>query len=57
MEKMAKHPEIRRLTRAVGQYALALDNWRLGKETLALAHLWMGMEAAIEHRGNGDASY
>ena len=34
-----------RLDRATGQYALALSYWRPNLETLALAHLYMGMEA------------
>ena len=31
--------------RAVGQYALALGHWVFGAETLALAHLYMGIDA------------
>jgi hypothetical protein len=39
------HSEFDRLTRAVEQYRTALVNWRPGREILALAHLFMGMEA------------
>lgn len=39
------HLEAKRLLRAIAQYHLALANWRPGRETLALAHLYMGMEA------------
>lgn len=39
------HPEADRIRRAIGQYYQALRNWEPGQETLALAHLWMGMEA------------
>jgi len=39
------HPEVERLRRAIGQYYQALRNWEPGQETLALAHLWMGIEA------------
>lgn len=34
-----------RLIRAINQYALALATWRLGHETLTVAHLWMALEA------------
>lgn len=34
-----------RLVRAMNQYALALATWRLGHETLTVAHLWMALEA------------
>jgi hypothetical protein len=39
------HSEFDRLIRAVEQYRTALVNWRPGREILALAHLFMGMEA------------
>lgn len=38
-------PRRERLARAINQYTLALSNWRLGFETLTLAHLWMALEA------------
>jgi hypothetical protein len=41
---LATHPEARRLSQAIGQYHLALANWRPGRETLALAHIYMGLE-------------
>lgn len=34
--------------RAVTQYAIALDHWRFGHETLALAFLYMGVEALAQ---------
>jgi hypothetical protein len=43
-QALAHHPENERLLRAVGQYHLALSNWKRGYETLALAHLYMAME-------------
>jgi len=39
------HPDSERLRRAANQYRLALDYWRLGRESLSLAHLWMALEA------------
>lgn len=42
---MHASPRRERLTRATNQYALALSNWRLGLETLTVAHLWMSLEA------------
>jgi len=38
------HPEKARIGRAMSQYSLALDHWRWGHETLAIAHLYIGME-------------
>lgn len=34
-----------RLMRAANQYLLALSSWKLGKESMSLAHLWMALEA------------
>lgn len=34
-----------RLIRAANQYHLALNTWKLGKESMSLAHLWMALEA------------
>jgi hypothetical protein len=45
MKSFDGHAEFDRLIRAVEQYRLALLEWRPGREILALAHLWMGMEA------------
>jgi hypothetical protein len=39
------HPKGERLRRAMVQYSLALSQLRPGREILALAHLFMGMEA------------
>ena len=33
-----------RIVRAISQYSLALRHWRWGHETLAIAHLYIGME-------------
>lgn len=40
-----RHREQGRIVRAIEQYRLALSYWEGGKETLAVAHLFMGMEA------------
>lgn len=45
LQAVASHRETARLRRAIDQYALALGHWKIGHETLALAHLFMGMEA------------
>jgi hypothetical protein len=34
-----------RLLRAANQYRLALESWKLGRESLSIAHLWMAVEA------------
>jgi hypothetical protein len=45
IRKLIKHKESERLRRGANQYKTALDSWHLGRETLALAHLWMALEA------------
>jgi len=45
LDALEKHPDKERLIRAANQYRLALGNWRLGRESLVLAHLWMSIEA------------
>lgn len=45
LEKFLKSDDGDRLLRAANQYRLALDHWRAGTETLALAHCWMAVEA------------
>lgn len=45
LNALIHHPSSDRLHRAFAQYYQALRNWELGQETLALAHLWMGVEA------------
>lgn len=45
MAPLQDHKERGRLMRGIVQYSLALRHWRLGHETLSLAHLYMGMEA------------
>jgi Protein of unknown function (DUF2934) len=40
-----KHAGRERIERAMTQYRLALLHWTHGEETLAIAHLFMGMEA------------
>lgn len=42
---IANSREQERLLRAMGQYRQALTHWRPGTESLALAHLYMGVEA------------
>lgn len=39
------HEDFDRLLRATDQYNQALQNWKLGHATMALAHLWMAVEA------------
>lgn len=45
MDSISRNPEAERLLRAANQYRLALDSWKLGNESLSLAHLWMALEA------------
>lgn len=45
IELISKHPDSERLRRAINQYRLSLDHWRLGRETMSMAHLWMALEA------------
>jgi hypothetical protein len=45
IEALGKHHDLERLSRAANQYRIALGSWRLGHETLSLAHLWMAVEA------------
>jgi len=45
INSIATHPDGDRLRRATNQYRLALGSWKLGKEILTLAHLWMSIEA------------
>jgi len=45
LDALDKHLDKERLIRAANQYRLALGNWRLGKESLILANLWMSLEA------------
>jgi hypothetical protein len=42
---LANHAEQARLRRAAEQYRLALSNWLAGHEVLAIAHLWIAVEA------------
>jgi hypothetical protein len=39
------HAERARIVRAITQYSLSLEHWRLSHEILATAHLYMGVEA------------
>jgi hypothetical protein len=39
------HPKCDRLFRAIAQYELALRSFTPGQETIAVAHLWMAVEA------------
>jgi hypothetical protein len=54
--------EKERLQRAANQYRLALDHWRAGAEALALAHLWIAIEALTKvqlrsvHRERGTST-
>lgn len=42
------HPEQERLHRAMEYYRLALANWQRGHETVAVANLFMGIEALVK---------
>lgn len=48
IDALSGHPEFERLFRAAHQYRLALDHWLPGQEMLALAHLFMGVEALVK---------
>jgi len=48
IKAVALHPESDRLHRVISQYSIALQNWSPGRDILALAHLYMGMEALTE---------
>lgn len=43
-QALAEHPERNRILAVINHYTLALDSWRPGLETLALASLWMAVE-------------
>jgi hypothetical protein len=45
MAAIGAHPDSERLLRGANQYKIALESWRLGRETFSLAHLWMATEA------------
>jgi hypothetical protein len=45
---MSLIPDAARVTRALQQYELALREWRLGGEWLALSHLWIAVENLTE---------
>ena len=45
LHAIGRHPGRERIERAMGQYQFALLHWVHGQETLALAHLFIGMEA------------
>lgn len=42
---LGRSPDQERILRAANQYRMALGSWRLGRETLSLAPLWMAVEA------------
>jgi hypothetical protein len=42
---LADHRDTARLRRAIGQYSHALLNWTDGNEAMAIAHLWIAVEA------------
>lgn len=48
LEAIGAHPDSERLLRGANQYRIALQSWRLGRETLSLAHLWMATEAVTK---------
>jgi hypothetical protein len=50
LKAFGAHPYSERLLRGANQYSIALQSWRLGQETLSLAHLWMATEAITKVR-------
>jgi hypothetical protein len=50
LKAFGAHPDSERLLRGANQYSIALQSWRLGQETLSLAHLWMATEAITRVR-------
>jgi hypothetical protein len=51
LRALGAHPDSERLLRGANQYRIALQSWRLGRETLSLAHLWMAVEALTKALG------
>lgn len=45
VDAVSRHPDSERISRAIEQYRIALKSWRFGYSTLAVAHLWMAVEA------------
>lgn len=45
LEAIQHSPHQERVMRAANQYRLALQSWRLGYESMTVAHLWMAAEA------------
>ena len=45
LRAVTSNPDFERLLRAANQYRLALESWKLGRESMSLAYLWMGLEA------------
>lgn len=45
LEAIQRSSHRERVLRAVNQYWLALQSWRFGYESMAVAHLWMAVEA------------
>ena len=50
LETLAVHGEAERIRRSINQYRIALESWRLGRETPCIAHLWMAVEALTKAR-------
>lgn len=53
---LTRSPHSDRLARAANQYRLALGSWKMGRETMSLAHLWMGLEALTKVKIRKDCS-
>jgi hypothetical protein len=49
---VSEHRE--RLMRSMAQYQLALDNWTMASSILAVAHLWMAVEALTKVRARAE---
>lgn len=45
MQTIADHPRTDRIHRAISHYHFALHNWKPGRETFSMAHLYIGFEA------------
>lgn len=50
------HNDFDRLLRATNQYCLALQNWRLGRATMTMAHLWMAVETLTKAKLRAECS-
>jgi len=50
LQHVLRSPHRDRLLRAMAQYQITLEHWRLGSTILAVSHLWMAVEALTKVR-------